>query len=87
MQQSAESIPMRKCVQVAQQEFLKRHGAIVILRNEGSSLSHFLAKRLGQDRATAEWLIIHPHCMRLTVTYRGQVWLIRVPKPKPPEEE
>jgi len=90
MQHSSKNVPLKERVdraQKSQSEFLKKHGAIVVLRDEGSPLSHFLAKRLGQGHATAKWENIHPGCMRLTVTYRGQVWSLRVPKPRPPEEE
>jgi len=64
-----------------QLQFMRRHTAICMLRDMGDCYSHFLAKRLGQGRATVEWSFIHPQCMRATITYRGQVWNIRVPVP------
>lgn len=61
------------------EEFLLKHSAIEVLREMDDYISHFLAKRLGQGYATAEWSCIHTGCLRLTVTYRGRVWNIRVP--------
>lgn len=62
------------------EEFLLKHSAIELLREMDDWVSHFLAKRLSQGRATAEWSRIHTRCLRLTVTYRGRVWNIRVPE-------
>ena len=63
--------------------FFRRHCAIQTLRDMRGPRSHFLTKRIGQGYTTVEWNPIHPQCLRLTISYRGQQWNIRAPKVHP----
>ena len=62
-----------------QHEFMCKHKAIEVLHSMDHHVSQFLAKRLGQGRATAIWSPIYTNCLRLTVMYRGREWSLRVP--------
>jgi len=84
MQQSSKTAALAEEMRDLHQQEVKfqlMHSAIVVLRDEGSHLSHFLAKRLGQGHAAAKWSIVNPDCMRIVITYRGQTWSLRVPRP------
>jgi hypothetical protein len=76
-----EAIQARERVQEQNDELWKKHRAIEVLRGIDDCVSNFLAKRLGQGHATAVWEVIHPQCFRLTISYRGQTWSLRVPVP------
>jgi hypothetical protein len=74
-----KALQMRARVQKQNNEFLKKHHAVETLHGMDHYVSHFLAKRVGQGLATVKWEVVHQHCLRLTVTYRGQDWVLRVP--------
>jgi len=66
----------------AERKTSERHLAVLILSEFNDAHARFLLKKIGQGQATCEWTTIHSTCLRLTVSYRGRTWNIRVPVPE-----
>lgn len=67
--------------QEKERRFRERELAISILEVIDDYQAQFLIKRINQRRAECTWSEVNSQCLRLTVTYRGREWRIRVPVP------